>query len=140
MDWETRRDSLTTMSMSRACSAFERQVRLEDLDRARDGGQGIADLVGDEGRRPAGRRLPLPDLDLPLGRGQGVPGLAQARGQLGDQDGDDEEEAPGQEDRVEDEPEPRFPDLVGAEIGDQAVRQAVGQGAEEDRRQSAAVR
>ena len=98
------------MSMSSACSPVGRSSALQDLDRARDGGQGIADLVGDQGRHLAGLGQALPDDQLALGPVQGGPRPCGCPAPIvREQEGDDEEQRPGQEDGVQDAARPKSP-------------------------------
>ena len=113
----------------------QRELLLQDLDRARNGGQGIADLVSQAGRNSAGLGQALPDEKLPLGRPERFPRPAQTLGQLAHQSGDDEEDAPSDEDGDEHRSQGRLDDMFGAEGGNETEVQPVGEDAEEDGRQ-----
>ena len=88
--------------------------------------------MGQAGRYPAGLGQALPDEDLPLGGPEGVPRPPKALRQLAHQGGDDEEDAPGDEHGDQHGPQRGPDDMLGAEGGDEAEVEAVGEDAEED--------
>ena len=76
------------------------ELGLKDLDGAGDGGQGIADFVGDQGRHLARLGQPFLDLQLVLDLLQGLARPARVAAELSEEIGDAQEHRPGQEDGV----------------------------------------